>query len=283
MIASSASTSGHQPYRIEPSRSRFRLGLGELWEHRELLYFLVWRDVKIRYQQTFLGVAWAMLQPLVAMFVFTIVFNRLGGIPSEYGVPYPLFVMSGLLPWFFFSTALSKSALSVVNNTQLVTKVYCPRLLIPIGTVLVALVDFVVSFVLLVALFVWYGRFPDWHAILIPFFLGTALFTALGVGFWLSALNVRFRDIEYVVPFLAQTWLFLSPVVYGSTAVPSHLQWLISLNPMTGVIDGFRWAVLGRGIPHYGIFGISWAVALGVALSGLWYFRRVERDFADII
>ena len=274
---------GLSGYRIEASRRVFDLNLSELWAYRELLFFLVWRDVKIRYQQTILGISWSLLQPLVAMFVFTFIFNRLGGLQPEYRVPYPLFVTAGLLPWFFFSTALSRTALSVVNNTQLVTKVYCPRLLIPIGSVFVSLVDFAFSFILLLALFLWYGRYPDWHLLTVPFFLGMAFFAALGVGLWLAALNVRYRDVSLLVPFLTQMWLFLSPVVYGTTAVPHRLQWLISLNPMTGVIDGFRWAVLGRGIPHYDVFAISWGVALAFALTGLWYFRRVEADFADII
>jgi len=270
-------------YRIEPSRRRFRLDLRELFASRELLVVLVWRDVKVRYQQTLLGIAWAVLQPLVAMIVFTIIFNRLGGLEPEYHVPYPLFVTAGLLPWFFFSTALSKCTQSVVNNAELVSRVYFPRLVLPIGSVVVAFVDFAISFVLLVAMFLWYGRVPHWHVVVTPFFLGMAFFTALGIGLWFAALNVRYRDIGYVVTFLTQILLFLTPIAYGATAVSEDLRWLLALNPMTGVIDGFRWAVLGRGIPHYEIFAISWAVALALTLSGLWHFQRVERDFADVI
>lgn len=269
-------------YRIQPAWRRFSLNLRELWEYRELLFFFVWRDVKVRYQQTLLGVSWAILQPLVAMFVFTIIFNRLGGIEPEYQVAYPLFVTVGLLPWFYFTGALSRATLSVVGNSGLVSKVYFPRLLIPIGSVVVPLIDFVASFVLLVALFLWYGELPHWHAVLTPFFLGMAFFTALGVGLWLAALHVRYRDIGYVVAFITQIWFFLSPIAYGPTAVPDNLQWLISLNPLTGVIDGFRWALLG-GHPNYDIFAVSWVVALALTLSGLWYFRRVEHEFADII
>jgi lipopolysaccharide transport system permease protein len=270
-------------YRIAPSKRRFTLNVRELWEYRELLAFLVWRDVKVRYQQTLLGLSWAIVQPLVAMFVFTVVFNRIGNIQPEYHVPYPLFVIAGLLPWFYFTSALTKASGSVVGNSQLVSKVYFPRLLIPLGTVVVPLIDFLASFLLLVGMFFWYGRVPHWHAVFIPFFLGMAFFTALGLGFWLAALYVRYRDINYLVAFVTQILLFLTPIAYGASAVPERLKWVVSLNPMTGVIDGFRWAVLGRGLPHYDVFAISWGMALLLAASGLWYFRRVERDFADII
>jgi lipopolysaccharide transport system permease protein len=270
-------------YRIEPKRKRFTLGLRELWEYRELLYFLVWRDVKIRYQQTVLGISWAILQPFVTMIVFTLIFNRLGGLQPEYHVPYPLFVTAGLLPWFYFTAALGKIAGSVVANAGLVSKIYFPRLLIPIGNAVVPLVDFVASFVLLIAMFFWYGSVPHWHAVVIPFFLGMALFTALGVGLWLAALNVRYRDVGYLVTFLLQIWLFVTPIAYGTSAVPERLQWLVSLNPLTGMIDGFRWAVLGRGLPHYDVYAVSWTVALLLTITGLWYFRRTEREFADII
>jgi lipopolysaccharide transport system permease protein len=270
-------------YRISPSRRRFNLNLRELWAYRELLVFLVWRDIKVRYQQTLLGLSWAIIQPLIAMFVFTIIFNRLGDIQPEYHVPYPLFVTAGLLPWFYFTSALAKTSTSIVGNSGLVSKVYFPRLLIPLGSVVVPLIDFVASFTLLVAMFVWYGRAPHWHAVVTPFFLGMALLTALGIGLWLAALNVRYRDVNYVVSFVTQILLFLTPIAYGASAVPEKLKWVIALNPMTGVIDGFRWAVLGRGLPHYDVFAISWAMALALTISGLWYFRRVERDFADII
>lgn len=282
-VTRSARTGSRAGYFISPKRRRFSLNLGELWDYRELLVFLTWRDLKVRYQQTLLGVGWAILQPFVTMFVFTLVFNRLGGIQPEYHVPYPLFVTAGLLPWFYFTTALSRAAGSIVSNSSLVSKVYFPRLLIPLANVAVPLVDFAASFVLLVVLFAWYGRMPHWHVVLSPFFLAMALCTALGVGLWLAALNVRYRDVGYIVTFVTQIWLFLTPVAYGSTAVPKRLHWLLSLNPLTGVIDGFRWAVLGRGLPQYGVFAVSWGVALATTLSGVWYFRRVEQDFADII
>jgi lipopolysaccharide transport system permease protein len=282
-LALPTSLEERKTYRIAPSKRRFTLNARELWEYRELLLFLVWRDVKVRYQQTLLGLSWAIVQPLVAMFVFTVVFNRIGNIQPEYHVPYPLFVTAGLLPWFYFTSALTKASGSVVGNSQLVSKVYFPRLLIPLGTVVVPLIDFLASFILLVAMFFWYGRVPHWHAVFTPFFLGMAFFTALGMGLWLAALYVRYRDINYLVVFLTQILLFLTPIAYGASAVPQRLKWLVSLNPMTGVIDGFRWAVLGRGVPHYDVFAISWVMALVLTASGLWYFRRVERDFADVI
>ena len=270
-------------YRIAPSHRRFRADLHELWAYRELLYFFVWRDIKVRYQQTLLGLLWAIVQPFIAMIVFTLIFNRLGGIQPEYRVPYPLFVTVGLLPWFYFTAALGKASFSIVNNAALVSKAYLPRVLIPIAAVIVPLLDFAASFLLVIVMFIWYGRLPHWHVVTIPFFLGMAFFTALGIGLWLGALNVRYRDIGYIVPFVMQIWLFLTPVAYGASAVPQHLQWLMSLNPTTGVIDGFRWAVLGKGVPHYGIFAISWAMAIALTVSGFWYFRRVESEFADVI
>jgi lipopolysaccharide transport system permease protein len=270
-------------YRIEPKRARFRLDLRELWEYRELLYFLTWRDLKVRYQQTLLGLSWAILQPFVTMIVFTLIFNRVGGIQPEYHVPYPLFVTAGLLPWFYFTGALNKVAGSIVANAGLVSKIYFPRLLIPIANAVVPVVDFLASFLLLIAMFLWYGRVPHWHVVVIPFFLGMALFTALGVGLWLAALNVRYRDVGYLVAFVTQIWLFLTPIAYGTSVVPERLRWLISVNPLTGVIDGFRWAVLGRGLPQYSVYGVSWGVAILLTLTGLWYFRRTEREFADII
>jgi lipopolysaccharide transport system permease protein len=270
-------------YRIEPSRARFRIDLRELWDYRELLYFLTWRDLKVRYQQTLLGLSWAIIQPFVTMIVFTLIFNRVGGIQPEYHVPYPLFVTAGLLPWFYFTGALNKVAGSVVANAGLVSKIYFPRLLIPIANAVVPVVDFLASFALLIAMFLWFGRSPHWHIVVIPFFLGMALFTALGVGLWLAALNVRYRDVGYLVAFVTQIWLFLTPIAYGTSVVPERFKWLISINPLTGVIDGFRWAVLGQGLPQYDVYGVSWGVAILLTLTGLWYFRRTEREFADII
>jgi lipopolysaccharide transport system permease protein len=269
--------------RIQRSRRRFSIDLRELWSYHELLYFLVWRDIKVRYKQTALGVVWAVLQPFVAMVIFSVVFGHIAKIHADYGVPYPLFVYAGLLPWQYFSSSLMLSSVSVVGNSALVTKVYFPRLLLPLASIAVPVIDFLCSFVVLIGMFLWYGRAPHWHAVVIPVFLGMALLTALGVGLWLSALNVRYRDVPYTIPFLTQIWLYATPVIYPVSLVPSRFHWLIALNPMSGVVDGFRWAVLGRGVPHYTVYGISTAVGLALVLSGLWYFRRVERGFADVI
>jgi lipopolysaccharide transport system permease protein len=269
--------------RIERRRGWFHLDIRELWAYRELLVFLIWRDVKVRYQQTFLGIAWAILVPLTQTLIATIIFFRLAHVPPEYKVPYPLFAFTGLLPWQYFSSTLAQSSTSVVGSSALVTKVYFPRLLMPLASVGVPVVDFLLGFLVLIGMFAWYGRAPHWHVVAIPVFLGMALLTAFGVGLWLSALNVRYRDIPYVVPFMTQIWTFLTPVYYGVSFVPQRYHWLIALNPMTGVVDGFRWAVLGRGLPHYDVFLESLAVGVALLLSGLWYFKRVERHFADVI
>jgi lipopolysaccharide transport system permease protein len=270
-------------FRIKPSRRFFSLDLRELWHYRELLFLLVWRDVKVRYKQTFLGVAWAVIQPITTMIIFTVIFGHLAGIPSEYGVPYPLFVFCGLLPWIYFASSLNQSSTSVVGNSALVTKVYFPRLIIPLASIVVPIIDFLIAFVVLMALFVGYGRTPHWHAVVIPFFLVMALLTAFGVGLWLSALNVRYRDVPYALPFLIQLWMYASPVIYAVSLIPPDWQWLLALNPIAGVIDGFRWAVLGTGLPHYGVWAISGLVSLVVMASGFVYFKHVERSFADVI
>jgi lipopolysaccharide transport system permease protein len=269
--------------RIAPGRPGFAKELVELWRYRELFGFLVWRDLKVRYVQTVLGPLWAIVVPLLQMVVFTVIFARLGGIQGEYHVPYPLFVFCGLLPWTYFSSLLNQSAKSVVTNTNLVTKVYVPRLMLPIASIAVPLVDFAIAFVVLLCMFAGYQRAPHWHTVLVPFFLGLALLTGFGIGLWLSALNVRYRDIPYVIPLLTQLWLFASPVLYGTSFIPPDWHWLIALNPVTGVIDGFRWAVLGRGLPHYDLFATSLVVGLALTVSGVMYFRHVERRFADVI
>jgi lipopolysaccharide transport system permease protein len=270
-------------YRIERAKRNWLLLLREIWAYRELLFFLVWRDVKVRYRQTLLGALWVLLQPFLTMIVFSVIFGHFAGIKDPYKDPYPLFVFAGLLPWTYFASCLTQSSLSVVGNASLVTKVYFPRLIMPLASIAVPIIDFLVAFSLLIGLFLYYGRTPHWHAVVTPVFLGMALMTALGVGLWLSALNVRYRDVPYTVPFLAQLWLFASPVIYPVTLIPDRWQWLLALNPMTGVIDGFRWAVLGRGVPHYTVFATSAGVAVALVLGGLWYFKRVERRFADVI
>jgi lipopolysaccharide transport system permease protein len=274
---------GERVLRIKPTQRFVVFNLGEVWEYRELLFFLTWRDIKVRYKQTALGAAWAVIQPFTSMIIFSVIFGRLAGVPSEYGVPYPIFVYSGLLPWTYFAACLSQSSLSVTGGGALVTKVYFPRLILPLASVAVPLIDFVIAFTVLIGMFLYYGIVPDWHAVFIPIFLLMALVTAFGVGLWLSALNVRYRDIPYVIPFLTQLWLYASPVIYPVTLIPDRWRWLLALNPMSGVIDGFRWAVLGQGSPRYLVLAVSAVMGVLIMSSGLVYFKHVERRFADVM
>jgi lipopolysaccharide transport system permease protein len=269
------------PTVITPSRGWAPLRLKELWEYRELLYFLVWRDVKVRYKQTALGVAWAVLQPLLAMFVFSLFFGRLARMESD-GVPYPLFNLAGLVPWTFFIFGVTEAANSVIGSRQLITKVYFPRLAVPLAPVLAGLVDFAIAFILLVGVMVWYGNAPGIRTLtLVPLVL-IAFLSALGTGMWLAALNVQYRDVRYVLPFLTQLWLFATPIVYPSSLVPAPWRGWYALNPMVGVVDGFRWALLGT--PASGAVFVSSAVAaLAIAASGAFYYRRIERLLADIV
>jgi len=267
---------------IEPSRGWISLDLKELWEYRELLLFLAWRDIKVRYQQTALGAAWAILQPVLNMIIFTIFFGRLAKVPSD-GIPYPLFAYTALVPWQFFAFGLTESANSVVASERIVTKVYFPRLIIPLARVAAGLVDFAVAFVTLIGMMVWYGVRPSAAMITLPFFLALAVATTLGVGLWLSALNVQYRDVRHTVTFLVQFWLFSSPVAYSSTLVPARWRGWYGLNPMAGVIEGFRWALL-RKVPAPGIMlMVSVLIAALVLTSGLYYYRRMERTFADVV
>jgi len=272
-----------RPLRIRAGKRSLLVELREVWDYRELLGFLVWRDIKVRYVQTILGPLWALIVPFLTMILLTVIFGHVAGLKGEYKVPYPIFVFSGNLIWIYFAGCLSGSARSVVSNINLVTKVYVPRLMIPLESTVVPVIDFALAFLVLLGLFAYYHRAPHWHTILIPVFLGLALLSAFGVGLWLSALTVRFRDIPYVVPLLTQLWFYVSPVIYGSTFIPPRYHWLIAINPMTGPIDGFRWAVLGRGVPHYGLFATSLAMGLAFTASGVWYFLRTERSFADLI
>jgi lipopolysaccharide transport system permease protein len=268
--------------RIEPSRGWVSLHLDDLWDYRGLLYFLIWRDVKVRYKQTTLGVAWAVLQPLLTMAVFTIFFGRLAKIPSN-GVPYPLFAFAGLLPWQLFAFSISEAAHSLVASQNLIKKVYFPRLVIPIGTVLAGLLDFAVGFVLLLAMMVYY-RIPLTAGIfLLPVFLLLAISTALAVGIWLSALNVQFRDVRHTIGFLTQFWMFATPVAYPSSLIPEKWRALYGLNPMAGVVEGFRWALLGTKTSPGPMILISSLAVLILLTGGLIYFRRTERTFADVV
>ncbi len=267
---------------IEPASKRFDFNARELWEYRELLYFLIWRDLKVRYKQTALGVGWAVIQPVVAMVIFSLIFGRFAKLPSE-GLPYPVFVYAGLLPWNYFAASLSGASGSIVGNTNLITKVFFPRLLIPLGSVATPAVDFFIALLVLVGLMFGYGISPDWHLVFLPFFLLMALLTSLGIGLWLATVNVRYRDVPYVIPFMTQIWMYASPIIYPVTLLPSKWQWVLSLNPLTGVIEGFRWSLLGQQRPALLVLLVSAGVGVALTVSGLAYFRRVERGFADIL
>jgi homopolymeric O-antigen transport system permease protein len=268
--------------RIQRSRGLAPLNVRELWEYRELLYFLIWREVKVRYKQTLLGIVWAVVQPFFTMLVFTIVFSRFGRVPSD-GLPYPVFAFCALLPWQLFAFALAESSNSVVANQRLITKVYFPRLIIPLSAICVGLADFVVGFAVLLALMAYYGIAPGVAVWTLPLWTAFAVATALAVGLWLSALNVRYRDVRYTVPFLTQIWLFATPVAYPLSVVPASWRAVFALNPMVGVVEGFRWALLGNGAAPPLAVAVS-AVTVSVVLcGGLFYFSRTERTFADIV
>ena len=266
----------------EPTHGWLSPRLGELWHYRELLYFLTWRDIKIRYKQTALGVAWAVLQPLITMVIFSVIFGQLAKLPSD-GVPYPVFSYAALLPWGLFSGALQRAGTSLVTNSNLITKVYFPRLVIPISAVAAGLVDFVISFVVLLGLMLYYKITPTWMIFTIPLFVLLAVLTALAISLWLSALNVQYRDVQYMIPFLIQAWMYASPVAYSAGLIPTG-PWRIiyGLNPLAGVIQGFRWALLG-GNPPDELMAISVFMVLLLLVSGLYYFRRMERTFADVV
>jgi lipopolysaccharide transport system permease protein len=270
------------PIIIRPSRGWASLRLADLWEYRELLYFLVWRDIKVRYKQTVLGGAWAIIQPFFTMVVFSVFFGRLAKIPSD-GLPYPVFAYCALLPWQFFAHALTQSSNSLVANERLITKVYFPRLVIPISAVLGGLLDFAISFVVLIGMMIYYHVKPTAAVWTVPLFLLLAVGAALGVGLWLSALNVEYRDVRYTMPFLTQFWLFASPVAYPSSLVPESWRALYGLNPMAGVVEGFRWALLGKAEGPGALLAVSIAIVILVLVGGLYYFRRMEKTFADVV
>lgn len=268
---------------IKPSRGWVSLRLDELWEYRELLYFLTWRDIKVRYKQTALGAAWAILQPVLTMVVFSIFFGKLAGVPSE-GLPYPIFAYTALLPWQLFSHALTESGNSLVTSQNLITKVYFPRLVIPLAPVVAGLVDFGIAFLVFLLMMVYYGIVPTMAILTLPFFILFALATAIGVGLWLSALNVEYRDIRYTIPFLTQFWLFMTPVAYPASIVKEPIyRALYGLNPMVGVVEGFRWALLGTTQTPGPLLIVSIAVVIAILTSGLFYFRRMEKTFADVV
>ena len=269
--------------KIRPDRGWARPDLRELWNYRDLLYILVWRDIKVRYKQTALGAAWALLQPLVAMLVFTFFLGTLAHVPSD-GIPYPVFAYSGLLLWQFFSRALTEASLSLVVNERVITKVYFPRLLVPASVVLAGVMDFTIAFILLLALMAVYGLGMSWTIFLAPVFVLLAMAAALGISFWLSALDVKYRDVRYTLPFLTQIWLFATPVVYPSSLVPEWLRPWYGLNPLVGVVEGFRWSLLGvAAAPNVAMMCISTAVVGLVLVGGILYFRAMEQTLADLI
>jgi lipopolysaccharide transport system permease protein len=284
MSAASETTVLSKPpvLRITPPGWWWAIPFGELWDYRELLYFFVWRDIKIRYKQTVIGAAWAILQPFLTMLVFSLFFGKLAHIPSE-GLPYPIFYYSALLPWTYFAGALQNATNTIVENQRLITKVYFPRLDLPLSSVLSGLVDFGISFLMFVAMMIYYGIRPSAGLLWLPVFMLLAILTALGVGLWLSALNAMYRDVRYVLPFLVQLWMFASPVAYPSSLVPVKWHWLYGLNPMAGVIEGFRWSLAGRGDPPGRMILVSAAAVLAVLLGGLAYFQRMETTIADVV
>ena len=268
--------------RIEPRPGWVSLQLGELWRYRELLYFITWRDVKVRYKQTALGAAWAVLQPLLTMLVFTLFFGRLAKVPSD-GIPYAAFSLAGLVPWTFFATSLTQSSNSLVGSANLIKKVYFPRLAVPIATVFAAVVDFCIGFLCLAPVLMYYGARPSWRLLYLPLFFLLALTTSLAVGFWLSALNVNYRDVRYVVPFLSQFWMLATPVAYPSSLLKEPWRTVFGLNPMAGVVEGFRWALLNSKTAPGPMIAVSVLVSVVLLLSGAYYFRRMEKNFADVV
>ncbi|OLB13311.1 MAG: phosphate ABC transporter permease [Candidatus Rokubacteria bacterium 13_2_20CM_69_10] len=282
MVDRVAEAAGPSHIVIRPSTGWTGVSLRDLWAYRELLYFLAWRDIKVRYKQTALGVIWVVIQPLFAMLVFSVFFGRLAGMPSG-GVPYPVFAFCALLPWQLFAHALTESSASLVTNQNLITKVYFPRLIIPLAPVLASLLDFLIAFGLLLGMLAYYRITPTLWVWTLPLFLLLAIALAIGVGLWLAALNARYRDVRYTIPFLTQIWLFATPIAYPSSLVPEPWRAWYGLNPMAGVVDGFRWALLGTADAPGGLMAVSAAVTLVILVSGVHYFRRTERTFADTI
>lgn len=267
---------------IEPGHG-IRRYWNELWHFRELFFFLAWRDIIVRYKQTVIGIAWSLIRPFLTMIVFTIVFGNIAKLPSN-GVPYPILVFVAMLPWQFFANSLTESSGALLANASMLTKIYFPRLIMPASAVIVSVVDFLISFIMLLILMLWYHIIPSWRILALPLFLLMAFVTSLGVGMWLSALNVKYRDFRYIIPFIVQFGLYISPVGFSSSVVSSEWKILYSLNPMVGVIDGFRWAILGKNAVLYMPgFIISCLLSLGIFIIGMWYFRKTEHSFADII
>jgi lipopolysaccharide transport system permease protein len=268
---------------IKPSTGFTALNLSDLWIYRELVFFMIWRDIKVRYKQTLLGASWAIIQPLMTMLVFNFLFGTVAKVPTD-GIPYPIFSFTGLLPWGLFVTALNQASRSLTSNHNMVTKIYFPRLVLPVASVLAGLVDFAIAFVILIIMMFYYKVTPTWNALwALPLFLLLAILAALGVALWLAAINVQYRDVNYALPFLTQFWLFITPVAYSAKVISAKWQLLYSLNPMAGVVSGFRWALLGSGTGPDTALWVSVGISILILISGLFYFRRMERTFADTI
>jgi len=267
---------------ISPSKGLLSLNLKEVWTYRELMGILAWRDVSIRYKQSIVGIGWAIIQPIMTMIIFTIVFGKFAKLPSD-GLPYPIFSYCALLPWNYFARSLGDSSDSLVGSSHLITKVYFPRLVLPLSRVFAGLVDFSIGFVILIGLMFWYGIFPTAGLLLLPLFLLIAMIAALAGGLWLTALNVKYRDVKFVVPFVIQFLMYASPVAYSSSIVPERWQWVYGLNPMVGVIEGFRWALLGRAVPNLSLLVVPLVIIFIILVSGLYYFKTMEKTFADIV
>jgi lipopolysaccharide transport system permease protein len=268
--------------RIQPSRGWIALRLGEIWNYRELITIFVWRDLKVRYRQTIIGVMWAIFQPLLTMVIFSVFFGRLAQIPSD-EIPYPIFSYAALVPWTFFANSINLASNSLVNNADMIKKIYFPRLTMPLAAVLAGLVDFILAFVILIGMILFYGFIPTINILWFPLFVLLAMITSLGVSLWLSAMNVQFRDVRYMIPFITQAWLFATPVAYPSSLLSEPWRTLYGLNPMVGVVEGFRWALLGTDTAPGFMIIVSFLVAVLLLVSGLYYFRRMERKFADVI
>jgi homopolymeric O-antigen transport system permease protein len=268
--------------RIQPSTGWGALNLDELWAHRELVYFLTWRDIKVRYKQTALGATWAILQPILTMAVFALFFGKLAKVPSD-GIPYPLFAFTALVPWMFFANGLTQASNSLVYNQNLLTKVYFPRLAIPISTIIAGFLDFALAFVVLLAMVLYFGIVPTVNIVWLPLFVLLAVVTSVGVGLWTAAVNVQFRDVRYTIPFLTQFWMFATPVAYPSSLLSEPWRTVYGINPMVGVVEGFRWSLLGVNTAPGPVIALSSLVAIGLLVSGAYYFRRMERTFADVV
>ena len=269
-------------YVIEPQIGWTPLNIAELWRYRDLLFLMIWRDFSASYRQSLVGVAWAVAKPLISMVIFSVIFGRVAGLPSD-GIPYPIFAYTALLPWMYFSGCLGDASNSVLNNAGLLSKVYFPRLILPLTSVAKGLVDFVIQFVILLGLMIWYGVAPGWECLSIPAFLLLCPLTALSVGLWLTALNVKYRDVGHAVPFFAQAWMWMTPVIYSSSLIPQRWRIAYGLNPMVSVVEGFRWALLGKAPPDWTMMCVSVTTVLALLVGGLYFFRRVDATFVDIL